>query len=230
MSMRKLPLALAAVALGACAEPTGPPRAVVPDGAQALHILRWKDGLSARRYHVTARGLEVLPDAQRMSFSITGNPGEVQSVSFWAVRGQTRSVRIDYEGADQSGSFLEFTVPEGALLQAPDGSLYAEGDSVYITIGLDPVSYIVDLEPTGLVFSASLPAELQLWYDGAGSDFDGDGEENDEDDAYIENELLGIQYRVDPDNPWTAIGSNHSAGSNRFQVNLYHFSGYAVSW
>ena len=48
------------------------------------------------------------------------------------------------------------------------------------------------LEPTGLTFSAAHPAELDVWYDGAGSDFDGDGDA-DEDDEYIENELLGIQ-------------------------------------
>ena len=149
------------------------------------------------------------------------------SASFWAVRGQSRSVQINYLSAtgDTSQPYLLLTTREPAYM--PGVGTLAVGDSVLLTVTVDSVSIGVSLEPTGLQFGT--PAQFQIWYTGAQGDFNGDGIV-DSTDARIEAQLLGISYHEAASDPWMAIEATHSLGDKSFTAALWHFSEYAVSW
>jgi hypothetical protein len=101
-----------------------------------------------------------------------------KSGSFWAVKGDERRLELRY--ADSSGpggpEFLEFRVPDDALLRRPDGTTFQEGDSVLITVSVDAGGrFIFDFQPSGLVFNPDDPAELEINFTLADRDFNGDG-------------------------------------------------------
>jgi hypothetical protein len=99
---------------------------------------------------------------------------ETMDTSFWAVKGQDREVEIRYQGQGGSGTgkeFLEFVVEEETLLRRPDGTPFAEGDSVEITVSIDPQLFVVTFGPSGLQFNPNEPAKLELDYDEAEDDF-----------------------------------------------------------
>lgn len=219
----------ASMALGACADSTGPP-AELPDESRqpGLHIIKWEPTQTPRLFRVIGDIPQVAEFPGGVALA-AGDGGATSSVELWAVRGETRSVRIDYEDDGGSGEFLEFTVTAGALLQRPDGSLFAEGDSVLITISFDRERYLLEMQPSGLVFSQVEPALLQVWYGGADGDLNGDGSV-DSVDQYIEEDLLGVWYQEKGDEPWSAVTAAHSVDQKWFVANLFHFSGYAVSW
>lgn len=223
-----LTLAGASIALLACADSTGPP-AELPDEAPqpGLHIIKWQPTVTPRVFRVAGD----LPDVASLpgEVMLAGGGGAASKVEFWAVRGETRSVRIDYADDDGSGQFLEFTVPAGALLLRPDGSAFADGDSVLISVSFDQKKYLLKMEPSGLAFSQDEPARLQVWYGGADDDLDGDGDV-DGVDQYIEEDLLGVWYHQKDADPWTPVGAVHSTSDKWFVASLFHFSGYAVSW
>ncbi len=237
MSMRRFLVALGAGLLVlACAESTAPPIEPPPfvAGAGPRH-LRWK--ATPSRPHFIAHPTPPSGSSQGLlpaiAFDAGGSPGGPFTASFWAVAGETRSVTIEYtEGDDEEDEtypFAQLVVPGGALVQLPDGTPIAPGDSVFITATVDPDFLIVNLQPGGLVFSAADPAQLWLWYAGADQDFDGDGD-LDSIDSYIEGELLTIWYHQAPEDPWTIIEARHFEGSQVFKIDLQHFSGYAVSY
>src|SRR5688572_24136980 len=59
----------------------------------------------------------------------------IKQASFWAVRGRDRKLEMDYVGGED---FLEFEVRSNSLLRRPDGTLFQNGDSILITVTLDP--------------------------------------------------------------------------------------------
>ncbi|MBA2459512.1 MAG: hypothetical protein H0V43_11255, partial [Gemmatimonadales bacterium] len=64
-------------------------------------------------------------------------PLATTQVSFYAVRGQERQALIMYRaqpGAADSSEFVRFVVPAGSLVERPDGSPIALGDSLRITL------------------------------------------------------------------------------------------------
>jgi hypothetical protein len=155
-------------------------------------------------------------------------------VSFWAARGEERSIQIDYLDTDSTGQqtsspYLRFNVPQNALLARPDGSSIAVGDSVLITISVDSTEMVAHLEPSGLRFHSTQPAELSVWYDGADPDLNTDGSVNTTDD-YIEQNDLGIWVQLDPADPWDWVASQHTLNTKLFQASLEHFSAYVISW
>jgi hypothetical protein len=148
-------------------------------------------------------------------------------VSFWAVRGESRSVRINYLDA-QGGNqhpFLEFSTSDPKTL--PDSSELAPGDSVLITVHIDTTNLGVRFEPTGLAFGER--ARLQIWYGGAAGDLNGDAVV-DSVDANIEAQLLGVWYREGGDEPWSPIPSDQRLSDNSFAVALPHFSEYYLGF
>ncbi len=144
--------------------------------------------------------------------------------AFWAVRGQSRSIAIDYATGAGSAPFLRFTTADPTFV--PGLGTLAPGDSVLITVTVDPWVLAVELEPNGLKFGQ--PAQLKLWYGGAGGDLNGD-DLVDGADADIESRLLGIWYQAG-DSPWSPIPSTKSVSEKSLESYLEHFSGYAVSW
>src|SRR5712691_9099555 len=124
---------------------------------------------------------------------------EQYAVSFWAVRGESRSVQINYSSSidNKVHPFLLLTTTDPQFV--PGVGELAMGDSVLITVSVDTTKIGVRLEPTGLQFGE--PAQLKIWYDGAGGDLNGDGVA-DSTDARIEAQLLGLWYRATSNDPW----------------------------
>jgi hypothetical protein len=145
--------------------------------------------------------------------------------SFWAVRGESRRLQINYSSGGGTQPFLRLTIADPT--SAPGLGELAKGDSVLVTATVDPDDLAVDLQPTGLTFGA--PAQLELWYGGASGDLNEDGVV-DGADAAIEQQLLGMWYQEGAASPWTAIAATKSLAEKRLSAGLQHFSGYAVSW
>src|SRR5438128_10290861 len=64
-------------------------------------------------------------------------PLYADSVSFYAVWGQDREVRMYYQGATpgvRGDEMLRFKVPGDGLLRRPDGSEFQSGDSIRIVL------------------------------------------------------------------------------------------------
>ena len=147
--------------------------------------------------------------------------------TFWAVRGQSRSLQINYLSPGSSGKepFLQLTTSDPT--NVPGLGTLAVGDSVLVTVTVDPNAIAVSLEPTGVLFGT--PAQLQIWYGGAGGDLNGDGVVNGT-DATIESQLLGLWYQEGTSDPWEQIRATQSLPAKSFTAGLPHFSRYAVAW
>src|SRR5256885_75876 len=85
-------------------------------------------------------------------------------VSFWAVRGESRSVQINYSSTIDNDvhPFLTLTTTDPQFV--PGVGELAMGDSVLITVTVDTSKIGVALEPSGLVFGE--PASLTVNYGG----------------------------------------------------------------
>jgi hypothetical protein len=145
--------------------------------------------------------------------------------TLWAKRGQSRSLQINYSAGGGTSPFLKLTVSDPTYI--PGRGTLAVGDSVLITATVDPNAVTVSLEPHQMEFGT--PAQLQIWYGGAGGDLNGDGVVN-ATDADIESQLLGMWYQAVPGSSWDAIPATQSVSTKSFTAALQHFSGYAVSW
>ena len=147
-------------------------------------------------------------------------------VSFWAVRGESRSVQINYSSSIDSAihPFLVLTTTDPQFV--PGVGELALGDSVLITVSVDTSKIGVVLEPSGLQFGA--PAQMKIWYDGAGGDLNGDGVADSSDSA-IEAKLLGLWYREESTEPWTKLGASQSLGEKSFTYALPHFCEYEIA-
>lgn len=151
---------------------------------------------------------------------------DTYQISFWAVRGESRSVQINYKSSIDSGAhpFLQLTTTDPQFV--PGVGALAVGDSVLVTVTVDTTKIGVSFAPTGLQFGA--PAQLQIWYSGANGDFNGDGVV-DSTDAKIEAQLLGLWYREVDSDPWTKIGATQSLDTKSFSYTLPHFCEYDVA-
>jgi hypothetical protein len=148
------------------------------------------------------------------------------AVSFWAVRGESRSVQINYSSAIDSLShpFMQLTVTDPTFV--PGQGDLAVGDSVLITVVIDTTKIGLTLQPTGLQFGER--AQLRIWYGGAMGDLNGDGVV-DSLDATVENQLLGLAYRESESDPWARVPAVQSPSDQSFTSALPHFCDFAIS-
>ena len=123
---------------------------------------------------------------------------------------RTGRLRIFFAGrrrrARRGDEYLRLRVDDEALLAYPDGTPFAEGDSVLITVRVvDPARLLFEFEPAGLTFSPRRPAELKIRYDKADDDLDEDGDVDLEDDDL---ELTLAIWRQESDgDPFVRLGS-----------------------
>lgn len=237
---------LTGFAVLACSEGTGPvldemsQPELVADGE--LHHLKWAPDLPVQFTTEGNTQVQELPFSGTADLQAAEGSGELAldayKVGFWAVRGQHRYVQINYQTAatntfslsadtEVESPFLRLDVDEPVM--RPDGSEIAVGDSVFITVYVDPTDLVVYLLPHGLQFGDTDLNTLQMWYDGADPDLNTDGLVNTA-DAYIERELLGMWHQATAGAPWTLLQSEQSHSEDWFWTRLWHFSGYAVSW
>ena len=88
------------------------------------------------------------------------------TATMWAVRGESRTMKLQY---GDGSPFATFTVGAGTLVTDAAGSEVAPGDSVEITMRLlQPSTFAVDMQPSGIRFNPDAPAVLQFNLDRAG--------------------------------------------------------------
>jgi len=226
MSLRRslIPLALALFATR-CADgphPTAVPQLLAP----APHFLRWAGGAAPKFTAIGALSGGV-GDRGRRAAPAGGVSLDRYTASFWAVRGEPRSLQINYRSStgDTSAPFLRLTTADPAYV--PGLGELAPGDSVLITVTIDPENIKVSLEPTGLLFGE--PGQLEISYGGADGDLNGDGVVDDA-DSFIEGQLLGLWYREGTAGGWERIPAVQVLSDKSFASALPHFSEYAISW
>jgi len=161
----------------------------------------------------------------------TAPPLETYQVSFWAYKGTASTVAVNYlPAADQSVGqpFLRFDIPKNALLGGAGGVPLNGGDSVFVTLTIDPVNFSVDFQPSGVRFSIGSPAILALWYENANPDLNGDGVVDATDQML--REQLALWYRTARTNSWQKLSSNNDPTLPSVSSAVYHFSEYAICW
>lgn len=212
-----IPLAAVLIAVG-CSDQRHPFAVQLPP-IPTPHFLQWAGSTPPQ---FTAGGGFVGLASLSDGLSLDHN-----TASFWAVRGESRSVQINYRSftGDTTSPFLHLTITDP--ISVPGLGDLAPGDSVLITVTIDTVNIGVSLEPTGLQFGD--PAQLQIWYAGAGGDLNGDGVA-DSTDAGIEGKLLGMWYREGATSTWTPIPAIHSLSDKSFISELFHFCDFEVSF
>jgi hypothetical protein len=156
---------------------------------------------------------------------------ETTIVSFYAVKGQNSEQRLYTVKPDGSrgDEYLRFTLDDRTLLARPDGTPFANGDSVLISISvLDQSRMMFQFEPSGLKFSPANPAELRISYAGAEGDLDNDGDHDSADDSL--EARLAIWRQETPGTPFQRLSSLISTSDHDVRANLTGFSRYAVSY
>ena len=219
----------------ACSDSAAPPL----DGAnmpqqRVFRPLSWKSMDAPLRFSVVGdvAGGDWQLDGEVFA-SASAPPLDDYAVSFWAVKGETRGVLINW--LEPSGDttiahpYLTFMVPPGGLDEAPNGRDYESGDSVVITITIDTSSMIAQFGPSGLEFDDHEPAELQYWYTGSGGDLNDDGVV-DQTDADIEANLLDLWQSPGSSGTWATVWSEHSLSEDWFRAGVEHFSGFAIAY
>ena len=158
-------------------------------------------------------------------FDGNSTSAEGYTVSFWAIKGEQRSVQLTLDGTP----VVTLDLPALALRTRSDGSPIAYGDSVYMTMKLDATDLKTRLLPDGLRFSSWHQPDLTMSYDVANADFNADGVVN-KNDTYIEQNLLGIWSQSTEQQSWTPVMTEQSFGFSSLSGPLSETSGYAVSW
>ena len=147
-------------------------------------------------------------------------------VSFYAKKGEDREVRVKFQNGED---YLRLRVFANSLSQRPDGSAFAQGDSVLITITVtDPTKLPADFQPAGLKFSASTPARLQFEFGECDGDLNGDGVVNAADTALLP--LISTWRQETPGAPWIKVGSAVETEISEVQAFITGFTGYALAY
>ena len=168
------------------------------------------------------------PSADLHFLRLSATAPQLQStvVSFYAVKGQDREIRVRFKNGED---YLRFRVFASSLSLHPDGTAIANGDSVLITITItDPTKLQADFQPAGLKFSSSNPARLQFEFGEADKDLNGDGVINGTDAALIPQISTWRQETVGGE--WLKVGSVVEVEINEVQADILGFTGYALAY
>ena len=164
----------------------------------------------------------------------SGTALRTDSVSFWAVKGQDREVAMYYRpnaGSSDSVRFLRFRVRNETLLKRPDGTVFAAGDSVKITIRIRDFSKLItDFSPSGLTFNPARAAELRLDFKNSDQDFNHDGVVNATDSNLVPTFAIWKQEAAGQ--PWFKLTSAVEVSGNLSEVkaDVLSFTNHAVAY
>ena len=151
--------------------------------------------------------------------------------SFYAVKGDDRELVLRYqpeEPGEEGEEFLEFRVPGDGLLRRPDGTLFAEGDSVLIRVEVaEDGRFLFDFQPSGLVFDPDHAPRLRVTYEAVGGDLDGDGDDDLEDDEFEED--LGLWKQEAPGGLWYPVGVIKLEDFDEIDGEIFGFTGFAIA-
>jgi hypothetical protein len=162
---------------------------------------------------------------------VSAPPLVSNTVSFWAKRGEDRQVTLRYANSPSGGGgadFMRLRVRPGSLLRRPDGTAFAVGDSILITATAVPGKVQVDLQPSGLRFSASEPAELKLRFAESDDDVNHDGRVDATDTAL---ELtFAIWAQESAGLPWAKLITRLRIEVGEAEADLLGFTTYAIAY
>ncbi|HSM35043.1 MAG TPA: hypothetical protein VK837_01485 [Longimicrobiales bacterium] len=146
----------------------------------------------------------------------------------WAVRGEDRRLELDVSvDGGEPEDFLRFEVDAESLLRRPDGSAFADGDSIEVVLRFDERFFLFDFEPSGLTFDPDRPARLDIDYGSTRGDLDGSGTA-DEADAEFEGRLdLWRQER--PGDPWIRAGTLKLEDLDEMRAEITGFTGFVLA-
>ena len=165
-------------------------------------------------------------DLHFLRLSATAPALQATTVSFYAKKGEDREVRLRFQNGED---YLRFRVFASSLAQRPDGTAFAQGDSILITITVtDPTKLAADFQPSGLKFSSSAPARLQFEFGECDKDLNGDGVVNTTDSALIP--LISTWRQESAGAPWVKVSSTVEVEINEVQSSISGFSGYALAY
>ncbi len=159
-------------------------------------------------------------------FADSAVPLLVRQASFWAKSGEDRELVMSYADGED---FLEFEVDEDSLEAYPDGRLFQPGDSVLITVTVDPDNrFLFTFEPAGLKFRNSSPAELEIEFRRRDGDLNGDGVVDARDEALLTQLRVWQQER--PGQPWSQLGIiRFDLDEDEIEVEVGSFTGFALA-
>ena len=153
-------------------------------------------------------------------------------VSFYAKVGEAREAFMYYRKrptGNDSTVFVRFRMPRDGLYMRPNGTLFAPGDSILITITLlDPAKLIVGFEPSGLRFAPADPADLKFNFLEADDDYNDDGVV-DSDDSTVES-LLTVWRRESASLPWIRQTSRLTTSTHEIETDVGGFTDYIIAW
>lgn len=165
-------------------------------------------------------------DLHFLRVSASAPPLASNVVSFYAKKGEDREVRMQFANGQD---FLRFRVFANSLLQRPDGSAFANGDSVLITITVNDLPTVdADFQPAGLKFSPQAPARLQFEFGECDQDLNGDGVVNAVDTALIPT--ISTWRQETPNGVWLKVSSTVEVELDEVQSNIFGFTGYALAY
>jgi hypothetical protein len=165
-------------------------------------------------------------DLHFLRLSATAPALQATTVSFYAKKGEDREMRVRFQNGED---YLRFRVFGNSLAQRPDGSAFAQGDSILITITVtDPAKLAADFQPAGLKFSASAPARLQFEFGECDKDLNNDGVVNAADTALVP--LISTWRQETASAPWVKVGSIVEVEINEVQADILGFTGYALAY
>lgn len=158
-------------------------------------------------------------------------PLVTMEASFWAVKGEDRTLVMRYqpeEQGEEGEEFLEFRVDGRSLLRRPDGTLFQDGDSVRIDVNVSPDGrFLFDFQPSGLQFDPERPARLKVVYRRTDGDLDDDGDVDESDDSL--EERLRLWKQESPGEPWFPVGSIRFEDLKEVEGRIHGFTGFAMA-
>lgn len=150
------------------------------------------------------------------------------AVQFTAVKGESKEIEVKYAGASgEPEDFLDIELHENSLLKWPDGTPIQDGESVAMSIVIDPETFLFTLRPAGLEFDPAWPLEIEIRYENADDDFDEDGDIDGEDDSIRTS--LGT-FREDLADQWTPLLTENDSASGTLRARSKRLDNIAVSW
>ena len=156
---------------------------------------------------------------------------ETYQTSFWVTKGKAATLVVNYQSPDGqtvADRFLQFDLPKDGLIAGAYDPHMAKGDSILLTLSIDPTGFLAHFGPSGVKFSAKSPAILTMCYEHMDPDLNGDGIVDETDEALQQQISFWTQSMKAGD--WFKLPTQYDPANPCVTAKLYHFSEYAVSW
>lgn len=167
-----------------------------------------------------------------VNLGLTAADLPAQSVSFWARRGSDRAGALFFrKPSGELERLVRLRVRSNSLERRPDGTAFAPGDSVLITMTLaNPSKILFDFQPSGLRFSAQDPAELELEYgDASRGDINGDGQVNQADRDLIAR--LAVWLQESASSPFFRVENSFNDSTiEEIEADILGFTRYGIAY